>query len=484
MLLVLICRFGYSIVDCPQRTGDIDDWFDSIGAACVDYDMESIEDTRADFSSGKFSLSVGTSEDTLRSLTAQTNGRLVAVGRSSVNSVNNFLMVRLDIDGNLDPTLNSTGILTLTIGTLDAMGHKVLLDSSSRIFAVGRTAATNDNMDFLAARFLTTGAFDTSFATIGYTIIAVGTQSDIARAAVAETNGNYQLVGYSWTTAGGGHYIASAARLLSSGQLDTAFATTGRLTLDFLTTSVGLLSEQLDTLGRYVFGGTLLSTNWQILVGRFTSNGNLDTSFFTTGYTLLSIGTGHDQLYDLQINNEKILIAGSYYNGTNMDAALVRLNSNGDLDTSFNNTGKLGRSFSTGDDFLYSLQLEPSTGALIVGGYGSGTNQDFLAARFNSNGSLDTFFATVGFQFSSVSGTNDQGTSVFLTSSGQLYQGGKIINSATDSDLGFTRYSAAGTVANGATLDDSFGTSGFSNVSFISGQADVGYGLVFNPMVE
>ena len=58
---------------------------------------------------------------------------------------------------------------------------------------------------------------------------------------------------------------------------------------------------------------------------------------------ITAIGTGDDYSYSVTVQPDgKILVAGQSYNGTNNDFALVRYNSDGSLDTSFDLATTLG----------------------------------------------------------------------------------------------------------------------------------------------
>src|SRR5262249_45418245 len=93
--------------------------------------------------------------------------------------------------------------------------------------------------------------------------------------------------------------------------------------------------------------------------------------------------------------------------GFNFDAAMARLNADGSLDTSFGTNGLVVQSMygstplaGTGDT-LRHVFIYPTTQKIMVGGWvgtsASGANAyNFVAARYNTNGTLDTSFGTNG----------------------------------------------------------------------------------------
>ena len=74
------------------------------------------------------------------------------------------------------------------------------------------------------------------------------------------------------------------------------------------------------------------------------------------------------------------------------DFAVVRYNTNGTLDNSFAGNGKAGVDFSGGYDIANSVAIQ-TDGKIVVAGYDIGNEgYDFVVMRYNSNGSLDNSF--------------------------------------------------------------------------------------------
>jgi len=64
----------------------------------------------------------------------------------------------------------------------------------------------------------------------------------------------------------------------------------------------------------------------------------------------------------------------------------------GDLDATFGSAGKVTTDFSSGEDAVRAVVLQPD-GKIVVAGRSSG---DFGVARYNTNGTLDTTFGSGG----------------------------------------------------------------------------------------
>ena len=75
---------------------------------------------------------------------------------------------------------------------------------------------------------------------------------------------------------------------------------------------------------------------------RYNSDGSLDTSFGGTGKVIIPVGNSGDYANSVAIQSDgKIVAAGESFTNTDTEFAVVRVNSNGSLDTTFNGTGKV-----------------------------------------------------------------------------------------------------------------------------------------------
>ncbi|MGI4760329.1 MAG: IPT/TIG domain-containing protein [Janthinobacterium lividum] len=141
--------------------------------------------------------------------------------------------------------------------------------------------------------------------------------------------------------------------------------------------------------GKILVGGYFDSYNGSARGGvlRLNANGSLDPTFAPTG-----TGINYDVDAMVLQPDGKVLIGGKFstYNGASC-RYLTRLNADGTRDASFNLTG-------TGlNSFVQSLALQPD-GKIMVGGVFSNYNSTIRNAvlRLNADGSLDTSFSIAG----------------------------------------------------------------------------------------
>ncbi len=154
-------------------------------------------------------------------------------------------------------------------------------------------------------------------------------------------------------------------------------------------------------------------------VVRLNSNGSLDSSF-NVGAGVVDDGGAVGTAYALCVlPNGQILVGGAFqtFNGVNT-AGLVRLNANGTVDTTFNPGGAGITGNSYGQD-VRSIVVE-ANGKIVIGGHFSTYDGQTAnsVARLNANGTLDA-------TFNAGAGPSDGGIySVAVDGSGNVLVGG------------------------------------------------------------
>jgi uncharacterized delta-60 repeat protein len=195
--------------------------------------------------------------------------------------------------------------------------------------------------------------------------------------------------------------------------------------------------------------------------------GDLDPNFGVDGKVINDFNGSADRAKDVFIQaDKKIVVAGSIGG----KFALVRYNSNGSIDTSFASNGKTVASFGG-----ITNTIQQSDGKFVAAGNDATLSQFFLA-RYNLDGSLDNSFGTNGqtttsFQAAPVSAQISQiiqqkDGKIIAVGTNSLFEGFK----SAKSGFAIARYNIDG------SLDTSFGTDGkiiqyFGESSFVRGDA-------------
>jgi uncharacterized delta-60 repeat protein len=288
---------------------------------------------------GKVTTSVGGKNDSAESVVIQSDGKIVVAGYSFIDSNNNdFAVVRYNTNGTLDPTFNETGKATADFGAHD-FGHSVAVHRDGRIFVAGYTS-TDTKQECALACFKANGSLDTSFNGTGKVTTNFGGDGNAeGQGVTVQTDGKIVVAGNA-TVAGVQQF--ALARYNADGTLDISFGGSGRVS-----TAVGISGNNatgvaLQKDGKIVVAGYAVNNSgrgYDFACVRYNNDGSLDQSFGDYGKVTTAVGDGGAN--SLAVQDGKIIVAGSAYDGDNHEFAVVRYNASGKLDTSFNAAGSV-----------------------------------------------------------------------------------------------------------------------------------------------
>jgi uncharacterized delta-60 repeat protein len=410
---------------------------------------------------GKITTAIGSGNDFGRSVTLQTDGKILVAGESFNGSNIDFALVRYNPDGSLDTSFGSGGMITTGIAASDDRGFSVVVDGSGRILVAGYSG-NGSSADFALVRYNADGSLDTSFDGDGK--VATGILSDdIGQSVVVQPDGKIVVSGHSFN---GSSFDFSLVRYNADGSLDTSFDGDGKIATGIAFHDASY-SVALQSDGKLVAAGhslTGIGVNDFALV-RYNTDGSLDTSFDGDGKVTTDFGGTNDVGQSVAIQSDgKILVAGVSANGSSVDFALARYNSDGTLDISFDSDGRVTTSFAAGSDAGSSVTLQPDGKIIVAGQSFNGSNTDFAIARYNADGSLDTTFGDGGKVTTQFGGFADEGYSVTLQTDGKIIVAGHS-NNGSDADFALVRYNSDG------SLDPTFGADTIDVITPITGSS-------------
>ncbi len=261
----------------------------------------------------------------------------------------------------------------------------VAIQADGKVLAGGQALFTNFNGTPVPSfcRINVDGSLDTAFqANVGTGPLDVAAPE--VNSIVIQPDGKI-LIGGPFTTVNG-FSRQGVARLLTNGVVDTTFLAAGGGVNGTFTRYVNHVSLQAD--GKILIAGgfnTYLGTS-RPGVARLNSDGTLDTTF----------NPGSPAIFGANVveahSDGKIYVAGGFTNWLGLATpGIVRLHSNGSLDTSFIPTHSypypsIGAMSVLGD------------GRVLIGGFVEGTegNVTRYFARLNSDGSLDSGYPAGG----------------------------------------------------------------------------------------
>ncbi|HET8676489.1 MAG TPA: hypothetical protein VFO63_11915, partial [Blastocatellia bacterium] len=219
-------------------------------------------------------------------------------------------------------------------------------------------------------------------------------------------------------------------------------------------------------MGKYLFDGRVLRGLLVLFVfatllfwpspGRvLAAAGDLDTTFGNGGKVTTDFFGLLNEASDIALQPDGKIIAAGYTQTftTDDDFALVRYNTDGSLDTTFASGGTLTTDFFGGSDQVNAVALQPD-GKIVVAGYTVSPSRftDFAFARYNSDGSLDSTFGVGGKVAVSFLNTFSQATDLALQTDGKIVAAGHAFHSGD-----FTFAFALARLNQDGSLDPSFG---------------------------
>ena len=353
--------------------------------------------------------------------------------------------------GDLDPTFGSGGKVITPVGSSDDGASSVAIQPDGKIVAAGNSF-NGTNADIAVVRYNTVGTLDTSFGGTGKVITPVGSSNDGASSVAIQPDGKIVAAGYSFNGANSNDF--AVVRYNTDGTLDTSFGGTGKVITPISSSHDAASSVAIQSDGKIVAAGTSGNfPNFDFAVVRYNTDGTLDTSFNGTGKVITQVGSSGDVAYSVAIQSDgKIVVVGYSFNGAGAAFAVVRYNTNGSLDTSFNGTGKVITPMGS-NDVARSVAIQ-SDGKIVVAGNSpnDGADPAFAVVRYNTNGSLDTSFGGTGKVITQVSSGVESANSVAIQADGKIVVAGG--SQGADYDFAVVRYNADG------SLDTSFNGTG------------------------
>ncbi|MCO5187605.1 MAG: hypothetical protein M9941_06485 [Anaerolineae bacterium] len=241
-------------------------------------------------------------------------------------------------DGNLDPTFDGDGIAVTEVSGLDNEAHAIATQQDLKTVVVGLVTNGDGTTDLLLIRYRENGTLDTTFGSGGKVI---STLMDAGNGIAIRQDGKIVVAGYKQVGA-----------------------------------------------------------NTQFAVARFNSNGSPDTSFGTNGVTLTPVGSGDAVAHGIYLQlDEQIVVAGSSENAS-QDMAIIRYSADGVLDSTFGTGGIVQVDFPLGLADVANGVVVQLDGKIVAAGATRTDrpreDEDFALVRLNTNGTLDTSFGSAG----------------------------------------------------------------------------------------
>jgi len=201
------------------------------------------------------------------------------------------------------------------------------------------------------------------------------------------------------------------------------------------------------------------------------TDGGVDPTFGNNGRVLTDFNNSQDFLYRIAVQPDgKIVAIGDSSGPSSPRFALARYNPDGSLDVTFGPGGKITTVLATGRESATGLLLQPDGKIVISGSIDkpSSTDTSFALVRYNSDGSLDTTFGQGGLVTTNIGPDDDQAARIARQSDGKIVVAGRkgiqfYPTEQRKGNVALARYNPDG------SLDATFGTGGITTTDFGQG---------------
>ncbi len=368
--------------------GRIEDGVNDYGIILLRYNTDGSLDTT--FDSDGYVIFSSSGDDYAEDMKIQSDGKYLVTG--STYNGNSMVLIRYNTNGSLDTTFSGDGYLEWDILNRGYRGKSIAVQSDGKIIVAGWGEHVNPGYeDMRMWRYNSDGTADTSFGSSGRVYSyrpGGGTGDTFGEEVQIQSDGKILVTGYTETTSS--DFDMVVWRYTSSGALDTTFNTTGYYIFDSGNGSDYGRSMQVQSDGKYVITGTMRDSRPynSLAIWRLTSSGALDTTFNTTGYVAyydaVDIKAAFGRSIKVQ-SDGKYLIAGNSYNHDAIQKnymTIFRFDTDGSIDTTFNSDGFVIGAQSANAE---SILIQPGGKYVAVGYVPSGGN-DIAIWRYLEEG--------------------------------------------------------------------------------------------------
>lgn len=396
----------------------------------------------------------------------QPDGKLYVAGQfASYEQIEKQSLVRIFPDGSIDESFNQT---FFTAGGTPPRITSIALQPDGKLLVGGNFEVTTGSPNFNIValdlmRLNADGTQDTSFIA-PESITNCGDVEDL----IVQPDGKIIVVGNITFCIGSTiDNNENILRLNADGTLDETF----QVTVNGFTIEKAVLQSD----GKIVVVGIFNDVNGQPRenIARINADGSLDTTFV--------VGSGFNEDVEgivLQPDG-KLIVVGDFtsYNGT-IANQIIRLNSDGSVDSTFSSGDGTAQYFPSVDDYFardilaVALQID---GKILIGGKFNRYNGNVVSkvARLNADGSIDPSFNAI----------DDEGTSTGDVQSILVKSNNSIVVGGPFSNLMQRRLRRIAQLNTDGTIDTSFnktygpleGSSGLTIVNRIKKDASGGY---------
>lgn len=339
-------------------------------------------------------------EEVYNTVDVQSDGKIVSAGYAKNSlGIREGIISRYNSNGTLDNSFSNGGKL-IVAATKNEDIKKILVQPDGKIVSVGTRNVSSTEAAMVIMRFMPNGAIDNSFGSSGTAIFSINGASCVANNLVLQNDGKiivagtkdydkyilarYNVDGTSDNTFG------SSGSVLSSYEPSLNTASEG----------IGLA---LQPDGKILISGGLWGSSPLFGVARYNVDGTVDNNFGVSGRQIITspnapsypeIWGGQSIAIDMHGN---IYMSGEYNNKfAAKEPLVVCLDKDGKINKKFGAVGYGIWAKSSFFEVIPNLVIDGSGTILGVGKVQSSNGDSVVMLRMNTDGSLNTSFGILG----------------------------------------------------------------------------------------
>lgn len=305
--------------------------------------------------------------DDLSDIAIQSDDKIVAAGQVDTGGLHfDFAVARYNVDGSLDSSFGSLGLVTTDLGSVVDSAQAVVIQGNNKIVLAGGTA-----FDFALARYNADGSLDATFGSGGRVVTDLFGLPEFANACALQADGRIVVAGFAFVD-------FALVRYNTDGSLDFTFGGTGKVITDFFGFEERANAVAIQQDGKLVVGGfaskNSMSTSSDFAIARYNIDGSLDSTFGLGGKVMTDFAGSRDEVFGIAIQSDgRIVAAGEAAtdsSSSRLDFALARYSGDVvrfDICLQDDSNGNLLQFNSTTGDY----QFTGCSAGLVLAGTGS-----------------------------------------------------------------------------------------------------------------
>lgn len=318
---------------------------------------------------------------------------------SNAGIASSLSLARMNEDGTVDSSFGVNGTVSISFDNVKEimpMGATPLIDGKTLVS--GLAYSSSGKYSVVLAKTNSDGTLDQSFAKDGklsfdlngFTSRIVIKQSSDGKIYVTTNSSSYGATTF--------ERVETMQSFNPDGTPNTSFGVNGKLIYKPMQGMEDVTSLAIQGDGKILIGASVtIGGVSKMIVTRMNKDGSMDLSYGNKGMSIIENGGGaFSNLAQLTLlKDSSLIVAGETFNaGSGFDIVMSRLTTDGLLDKTFGDRGYKVIDFDHGGNFVKNVTVDQEGKILVsVHSYDSpGASKTFDMIRLKSDGSIDTSF--------------------------------------------------------------------------------------------